>query len=171
VLVLPWLLATVAVVLGVAGILKVIDPVATGQMLDALHAPSSAAAVRILGLIELAVALAVLSGAPWPATALFTLLWVTFTGAITWLRRTSPTTPCGCLGALSGPPAARHLVVTALAATVAAVALITRTDTTLLWDGSTGASLLAGIAVVAGAGVVVLVLADAGTNLRPRRTT
>jgi hypothetical protein len=171
VLVLPWLLATVAVVLGVAGVLKVVDPAATGQMLRTLRLPSSALAVRLLGLVELGTALAVLMGAPWPATALFAMLWAAFAGSLTWIRRISPSTPCGCLGARSGPPTGRHLAVNLIATAVAISALLTRTDTTALWGSSTGGSLVAGLAVIAGAGATVFVLADTDTSQRRRRST
>jgi hypothetical protein len=169
VLVLPWLLATAAVVLGVAGLLKLVDPGPTHRMLETLHWPSAPTLVRLLGATELVVALAVLMGSPWPAVLVLTALWALFAGTIVRLRQLSPDTPCGCIGSLSGPPTARHLVVNLLGAGVSLAALASGTGTTVLWDGSTAAVILAGSAVCVTAAAAMWALSGGGGELRPGR--
>lgn len=147
------------VVLGAAGVTKLVDPAPTVRLFGALGVGAGGApAARTAGAVELALALWLLStGNRWAAAAT-ALAYVVLVGVVLALRHRSPSTPCGCFGQWSGPPAARHVVVNALGA--ATCALSAATDTSVAPPGGTGtAGVLAwwaAVAIVAVAGVLAL---------------
>jgi hypothetical protein len=168
-LVLAWFLAVTAVVLGVSGVLKLVEPEPTARMLSALAWPHGAVVVRVIGVAEVAVAVAVVAGAGRAAIVVMAVLWAAFTGTLIQLRRRSPSTPCGCLGEWSGPPTLRHLAVNLGALVVTVIAGISATTTTALWDGSVATVSLGSVLVAAAALGVLAILADQATPGRQRQ--
>ncbi|HEU0103375.1 MAG TPA: MauE/DoxX family redox-associated membrane protein [Mycobacteriales bacterium] len=122
--------AFTAMFLAAAGLLalaaasKLVRPAGTAQALRTQGLPSSTGAVRLLGLVELAVAAAALAGSRAGALAL-ALAYAGFTGfVVTALVRGRPLTSCGCFAEPDLPPTWAHPVVTgALAAAGVAVAV------------------------------------------------
>lgn len=121
-----------AVVLGAAGVGKVVRPGAAVEALRVLRLPHSPLAVRLLGAIETLVALAavVLGGWAWAVVA---AAYLVLAGAAERLRRAALATAnaggdggavagCGCFGRSSAPVGPTHVVVDVLAALVAAAA-------------------------------------------------
>jgi hypothetical protein len=101
-----------------SGTAKLARPRSTSAAARAIGLPSSTAAIRAFGAIELGAACA--GAAAGHAGALlvafvFTALAVL---ALRLLRR-APTTPCGCLGASNTPASRAHVAVNAAAALVA----------------------------------------------------
>lgn len=147
------------VVLGAAGATKVIDPGATARMLEAVGAPGGRLAARLLGTLEILIALWLLaSGSRWAAAAT-ALAYLVLTLTVALLRHRSPATPCGCFGAWSGPPSARHLAINLSGVAVSSVAA---TAGVIVGPpaGWTGAGVLAWwLVVVGGSALVVLALA------------
>lgn len=153
------------VVLGAAGATKVIDPGATARTLEAVGAPGGRLAARLLGTLELLIALWLLaSGSRWAAAAT-ALAYLVLTLTVVLLRRRSPATPCGCFGAWSGPPSARHLAIN-LGGVIVSTLVATADVTVGPPAGWNGAGVLAWwLVVVGGSALVVLALAG------PRRTS
>ncbi len=122
----------VAVVLGAAGVGKLLRPGAAVDALRVLYLPHSAPAVRLLGAVEAAVALAavVLGGWAWAVVA---AVYLALAGAAERLRRSAAgaaaagggngaVAGCGCFGRSSAPVGLTHVAVDVVAAVVAAVA-------------------------------------------------
>lgn len=129
-----------AALLALAGVLKLRRPAGTAQALRTQGLPSAPALVRLLGLGELALALAVLVEVPWAAAGL-ALAYAAFTGFVAVaLLRGRPLSSCGCFAEPDLPPTWAHLAVTSLLAAAAT-----------------------GAAVGAGAGVPGLLAAGVGT--------
>lgn len=122
--VLTGLLAIVAVVLAVSGVLKVTDPSSTHALLDALHVPRVPGAVHVLGAVELVVGVAVLSVGGRLASAATALLFVLFAVLSELARRRAPGVSCGCFGRYSTAPTALHVGVDLTAALVAITATV-----------------------------------------------
>ena len=122
---MPALLApaiALALVLGLAGAAKVLDPTMTVGAMRALHLPSSPTVVRLGAAAELAIAVAALTVAgPWPylLVALSMLAFALFVA--TALRRGTMIGSCGCFGREDTPP---HPIHVALDLGLAAVALV-----------------------------------------------
>lgn len=158
---LSWTLAVVAVVLAATGLIKLVDPQPSAPMLKALGLPSSAVAIRCVGVGELGAGLVVLIWDPTWGPLLVAVAYGSFTALMVTLRRRSPTTSCGCIGRWSGPPLWRHVAINAAASAVGfgsliAAAGVDATETTMgtaLWWTS----------VMIGAGAMV-------TGLGPRRS-
>ena len=153
------------VVLGAAGATKVIDPGPAARMLGAVGAPGGRPAARLLGTIEVLVALWLLAGGTRWAAIATAVLYLVLTLTVVLLRHRSPATPCGCFGTWSGPPSTRHLVINlgglAVSALTAAADIAVGPPA-----GWTGAGVLAWwMVVVGGSGLVVLTLA--GWRSRP----
>lgn len=117
-----------AVVLGAAGVGKVVRPGAAVEALRVLRLPHSPLAVRLLGAIETLVALAavVLGGWVWAVVA---AAYLVLAGAAERLRRAAlaaargdggAVAGCGCFGRSSAPVGLTHVLVDVLAALVAA---------------------------------------------------
>jgi hypothetical protein len=118
-------LASLALLVVVAGAAKLQAPGPTSAALIALGAPDARAAVlaRSLGALEVAVGLwALLLGGTAPALAL-AALHLGFAGVTASLRR-RPTVPCGCFGAQDAPATTTGLVVNLASAGVAVAAAV-----------------------------------------------
>lgn len=144
----PFLAA--AVLLAVAGGHKLARPAATSQALRTQHLPAGAAAVRGLGVAELAVAvLALLPGAlgAWLLAAAYTgfTLFV-----VVPMLRGRPLSSCGCFAEPDLPPTTAHVAVTAALAGCSATVAATRPDGALLGSSP---------ALAAGVGLSALVVA------------
>jgi len=114
----PFLIA--ALLLAAAGAAKVIDPTTTVGALRKLGLPAPAAAVRVGGAVEVALAVgAVLTGAPVLA-ALVAVSYLLFTAfVLVALGRGLPIGSCGCFGKVDTPPSVLHVVVNLAAVTAA----------------------------------------------------
>lgn len=133
----------VCVLLLVSGFGKVRNPGPTEPALRAIGLPARPNAVRLLGAVELTVAIAGLCIGP--AAVLVAALYGAL-AIVAWrLYRHSPATPCGCLGAATAPVSIAHVVLN-LAAMVVALASISTT------------SPLARMVDAPAAGIVLLVL-------------
>lgn len=110
----------VAVILGAGGLLKLVRPVDTSTALETLSLPSSHGLVRLLGLIELGVALyAIISGSAVGAV-LVGSAYVAFAGfVLIALRSGTPLQSCGCFGKADTPPSTAHILINLASATVA----------------------------------------------------
>ena len=100
---------------------KLARPSATRAAARAIGAPSSTAAVRALGALELGAAVA---GAMWggPAALLVASVYCGLAVAAFLLVRRAPDTPCGCLGASDTPASRTHVGLNLAAAAVAVIA-------------------------------------------------
>jgi hypothetical protein len=105
-----------------AGASKLRRPIGTRPAAAALGLPASPAAVRTLGVVELAVAAAGLALGGWAAAAV-AAIYVALAIAAWRLFVQAPGTACGCLGASDAPVSKTHIVVNAAAALVAVLAI------------------------------------------------
>jgi hypothetical protein len=153
-------LAVAAVVLVVAGALKVVDPVPAVGALRQLGLPAGNGSVRAVAVVEVAVgASALLLAGPVPA-ALVTISYLAFTGVvIAALRAGTMISSCGCFGRDDTPPDASHVLVNLALAAVAAGAAISGSPSP--WDAVVGAGAVEGVLAVGlvalGSWMVVLV--------------
>lgn len=118
-----------ALLVALAGAAKVARPAAARVALRTAGLPSSAAAVRSLGVVELALAFGVLAAGGRPGGAAIAVAYVGFAGFAAFLAgRSRRAVPCGCFGSSSTPVGPLHVGVNlALAAVgLAAVAWPTR---------------------------------------------
>lgn len=119
----PFLAATV--VLALAGAVKVVDPAGTRVALRTVGLPSSAAAARVIGSAELALAILVLAvGGVVPALGV-AAAYVGFAAFAEVLRaRSRGRADCGCFGNASAPVSRLHFVVNLVLAAVALATLL-----------------------------------------------
>lgn len=111
-----------AVLLSVAGAAKAVTPEPAAAALARLQLPHSLWAVRLLGLVELIVAVsAFVVGGAGPAIAL-AALYGGFAQAAWTLVRSDSTVPCGCFGRVEMPATRRHVAVNILALAAGVVA-------------------------------------------------
>ncbi len=111
----PVLLAAAGLLL-VAGAAKVVRPAGTAQALRTQGLPSQPVLVRVLGAVEVLVALAALLELPHGA-ALVAAAYAAFTAfVVTALVRDRPLSSCGCFAEPDVPPTPVHAVLTALLA-------------------------------------------------------
>lgn len=111
-------------VLGAAGALKVARPDPARVALRTAGLPSSAAAVRVLGAGELAIAAWALGWGGRGAAAAVALAYVGFAGFAERVRRTSRgRASCGCFGSSGAPLTRLHVVVDSVVALVALAAV------------------------------------------------
>jgi hypothetical protein len=133
------------VLLVVSGVAKLRNPVPTSRAARAIGLPAPPAAVRTLGLVEIAAgAIALVAGRG--AALVVAALYLFLAGIALALRLRAPATPCGCLGAASAPASWTHVVLNVVGALCALTAV-----------GSDSA--LARLADEPIAGIVLLVLA------------
>ena len=159
-------LAAAALLLAPSGARKVRAPAPTHRALRVVGLPSIPAAVRLLGVIELAIGAGVLLSASRGWTGALAVLYIEFTafvGLALWHR--APLASCGCFGAADSPPSTAHV---AIDAGLAAVAIIVTADPIgapidVLRDGGGAA-----FALVAGAASLALLIYWLLT--RPART-
>jgi hypothetical protein len=124
---LSWFIAVAAVVLGALAAVKLVDPSPTATMLHALEVPGGALTARLMGAVELLVAVVVLSAGPAASVGALAALYFVFAAGLVVLRHRSPTTSCGCIGRLSGPPTVRHMVIDACLGVAALTGVLTST--------------------------------------------
>lgn len=115
-----------AVLLAVGGAPKIVRPASTAGALASLRLPASPAVVRLMGLTEVAIAVAALTTGSRPAAALMAAAYAGFAAFIALaLARPGLLKSCGCFGAPDTPPTAVHLVVNVAAAAVSAAVAFT----------------------------------------------
>jgi hypothetical protein len=119
-------------VLAAAGLLalaapaKLARPANTANALGQLGLPRSTALVRLLGVGELALAVAVLLAPSRPVLALLATAYLGFAGFVLLaLRRGTALSSCGCFGKADTPPTRVHVAVVAAFAAVALSAVAT----------------------------------------------
>jgi hypothetical protein len=111
-------------VLGAAGALKVARPDAARVALRSAGLPSSAGAVRVLGVGELAIAVWALGWGGRGAAAAVAAAYLGFAGFAELVRRRSRgQASCGCFGSSGAPLSTLHVVVDTVVAAVAVVAV------------------------------------------------
>jgi hypothetical protein len=153
-------LAVAAVVLVVAGALKVVDPVPAVGALHQLGLRAGNGSVRAVAVVEVAVgAAALVLAGPVPA-ALVAISYLAFTGVvIAALRAGTMISSCGCFGRDDTPPDASHVLVNLALAAVAAGAAISGSPSP--WDAVVGAGTVEAVLAVGlvalGSWMVVLV--------------
>jgi uncharacterized membrane protein YphA (DoxX/SURF4 family) len=153
-------LAVAAVVLVVAGALKVVDPVPAVGALRQLGLPAGDVSVRVVAAAEVAIgAAALVLAGPVPA-ALVAASYLAFTGVVVAaLRAGTMISSCGCFGRDDTPPDASHVVVNVVLASVAAGAATSGSPNP--WDAIAGTGAAEGVLaaglVALGSWMVVLV--------------
>ena len=111
-----------AVLLGAAGASKAVTPEPASAALARLQLYHSQWAVRLLGLVELIVAVsAFIIGGVVPATAL-AALYAGFAVVAAAMVRSGSAKPCGCFGRIEMAATARHVVVNVLAVAIGLMA-------------------------------------------------
>lgn len=110
--------AAACAVLGFAGASKIARPTGTQPAVGALGLPNSPAAIRALGIVEGAVAVAGLAIGGVAAAAV-AVVYAALAIAAWRLLVQAPGTDCGCLGASNAPVTKTHVVIN-LAAVIAA---------------------------------------------------
>jgi len=119
---LEIVVAALAMVLVVSGVLKVRDPDATTPMLAALGLPSSRGAVHAVAVIEIVAGAAGLVFGGTAATLVLALLYGAFAVIGALLLRSGAAVSCGCFGQRSSAMTPIHVGVNAAAAVVAIAA-------------------------------------------------
>lgn len=159
--------AVMGLVLGAAGVAKLVEPAATATTFTAIGLPSGRHGARALGVVETGVALWLLVTGSRAAAAVAGAAYLALTAGVVVLRRRSPTTPCGCFGGWSGPPAVRHVVVNLVG--VASCTLAAVMGASIGPAAGSGAPVVAGwwLVVAIGAVGVILVLATRPTPTSP----
>jgi hypothetical protein len=154
-----WL---VAVVLAVAGWLKLRSPHATARALRAARLPLGPGLVRAFGLFEMTVAgVAIWLGGLIPMLLLAGSYWL-FAGylGVALVRR--PDLPCGCFGGDEAPPSRAHLVFNLLAGAGAlAAALVPNSPPGLGSVVGVDSSILL-LAAAAGGFLAIIVMGQTG---------
>jgi hypothetical protein len=116
--------AIAAAMLVIAGALKSLEPVDTAGALRLMGLPSSATAVRVGGVAEVAIGAAALAAGGPIAALLVAMSYGAFaTFVVVALARRLPVASCGCLGRADVPPSRVHVGVN-VAACVAAVGMV-----------------------------------------------
>lgn len=148
------------VLLLAAGIAKVRDPRDTAGALarSGLVVPGSV--VRAGAAFEVGLAVAALAAGTRTAAAVVALSYVVFTGFVAQaLARRVPVGSCGCFGRVETPPSVWHILVNLGCATAAVGAAVVGPAPWLgLADIASGAAFLAGLLVLAGAGLAAALL-------------
>ncbi len=151
------LLGAFALLLGAAGLSKLIRPASAVQALrGALPEPirrvAGAGPVRVLSSIEIAVAFAVLLGGGGGAAALTAAAYLVLTAVAARMLRVAPGADCGCIGSSSQPVSRWHLAVTAAGATVGVAGVVWPQPAVLsavVGNGGEGLALAADVLVLA----------------------
>lgn len=115
-LVVAQALAAIALgLLGASGIMKLVDPEPTTGAMNVAHLPSSNMLSRLLGLVEIGVAMTALAIAG-PSVLLAAGLYAAFTiFTVVAIVSRIPLQSCGCFGKEDTPPTAIHVTFNALA--------------------------------------------------------
>lgn len=168
-----------ALLLIVAGALKVRHPDPLVRALRSVRLPGGAMLVRVFGAAEVVLGLAALLPGGRPAAALMAVSYAVFTGFVVLaLARDGVLSSCGCFGKVDCPPTRTHVAITARCAVVVATVAVQATSRSPSFPVSTdsprsGASAYAGpgrqqgddvpaLVVVEGVAVVLLGVLVAG---------
>ncbi len=164
--------AIVLVVLAVAGLSKVTTPEPTATTLASIGIRVGTVPVRLLGVVEVALAAATALTASPLLLGVAALLHLGFTGVVLAVRKShrrqllagsgDGPASCGCFGASSAAPGLAHITVTvASAVTLGAAALLIRAnniEARELFDDGLLASVLTVGLISLGAAMVILIL-------------
>jgi len=113
-----------ALVLGTAGILKVLRPDPTRVALRAAGLPGSSVVARSIGTIEVAITLAAIGWGGRVPAALVAAAYLAFAGFSAIVRsRSGGRASCGCFGSSTTPLTSFHVVADLLLAAVALIAV------------------------------------------------
>lgn len=155
---LAFVVQAAALVVAVAGLLKVLDPTAITRSLAAAGLPAHALAGRGLGLVEVTVGAWVLAAGGRGAAAFLAVLYAGFLAFIGSNRIRGLDVPCGCLGESTRPPGPAHWVVDSIGLVAALGAAWAPIGPATDWvaDGAVGALGLAGVVATAAAAVVAM---------------
>lgn len=148
-----------ALLLTVAGTRKITHPAATGAALQTAKLPSDEHLVRMLGVGEVGLGIAVMVRGGPVATALLAAVYTAF--ALFAQHQRHRNAGCGCFGASTTPVTAMHVGLSVLVAAIAAVAALGPTMSlvaTIAGDPLPGL-MLAALLVVAAALVYLLLTA------------
>lgn len=115
---------TAAGLLAMGGALKLARPAPAARALRSLHVPAGPATIRLVGLGEVAVAVAVVAFGGAVSFAAQALCYVGFVVVATAFWRRGELPSCGCFGEVESPPSVLHVVVTAVGALVSAHAAL-----------------------------------------------
>ena len=124
---------------------KLAAPRSAVDAMRAVGLPSRAAAVRLVSLLECAVAVAALASPSWVPRLLLALSYLALTAFVAVALRTGRTADCGCFGAAGGPIRRRHLALDATLFVGVASTLLVRpgvVTTSLRLDSVSGAAVL-----------------------------
>lgn len=168
--VLDALFWVTALVMVVAGVSKLQEPLPTGSTLGALGLPGGVGAARAVGAAEVALAMgALVVGGPWFAAGV-AVLYLAFASVVAAARRRGLPS-CGCFGARSAPPGPVHVVVNSVSAVVAAVAAVTGPVPVAdgLWSLGAAGVVVAALVLLGAALVVIVDTAGSGGAPRPGR--
>ena len=149
------LLDACALLLGVAGVAKMLRPAPTVQaarrlQLTGVDRFTGAAAARSLGAVEIAVALAVLLAGGARAAAALAVAYLLLTAVAVRLLRVAPDSDCGCFGTSAEPVSRLHVVVNAACALVAGIAVVVPQPSLPVALAGTGAATGASLVVLIG---------------------
>jgi hypothetical protein len=165
---------TISLLVVVAGAVKAVRPATTTRALDEVGLRLPPLAVRVGGLVEVAVGGSALATGGWAPALLVAVsygLFATFVAVA--LRRGTPLSSCGCFGRDDTPPTVGHLLFNIGAAGVAAAfALGSPTDVMARLSNEPGAGVPFVLLVVVAAGLAGLALTELPRTLasgRPRR--
>lgn len=118
----------VSALLALAGGMKIVQPASTSGALRAMRLPSSLGLVRVLGGVEIVVALGAGLTFQRSLLALLAALYLAFAAFVAAaLSAHTPLQSCGCFGRADTPPSVVHVGVNVAAAVVALVAAATST--------------------------------------------
>lgn len=174
------LLSACAALLGIAGVTKVVRPAPTERAARALELTiadrfGGPAGVRLLGAVEVAVAVGVLFGGGAFAAAALTVAYLLLTAVAARLLKVAPDSDCGCFGTAQEPVSRLHVVVNASCALVAGVAIVLPQPSlpgVLAVTGAvTGAALVVLISVLAALLGALLTALPALTSARAKVAT
>lgn len=141
-----------ALLLAVAGAIKVGRPAATRVALRSAGLPDGAVDARLLGVVELAIAVLALAVGGRTGAGLVALAYLGFAGfSLLVMRRARGRASCGCFGSSDAPLGVLHVVIDGLLAAVALVLVASPVRGLLAEAGDTP---LAGVPFV---GLVLLI--------------
>ncbi|MEO9165257.1 MAG: MauE/DoxX family redox-associated membrane protein [Aquihabitans sp.] len=121
---LAGVLFSAAIVLGVAGVAKVMTPDGTRVALRTVGLPSGRWAVRLLGIVELAITAVALVVAGRIGATLVALTYLGFAGfSALLLARSRGSASCGCFGGTDSPVTRIHVILNVIIAAAVATGI------------------------------------------------
>lgn len=118
--------------------------------------------MRVAGIAEIALGVAVLISPTWPTAAAMALVYLLFAAVVEWQRRQPGLTSCGCLGRRSAPPSAVHTALNLAFASIAGVAAWVGGSPSLAdaWHESAPLTVVAAAAILAATTLAAAVIRD-----------